>query len=137
MAQHIDGDVALAAKLFRGFSDPTRLAILRQLTQGEQRVTDLVQAVGGSQSNVSTHLACLKDCGLVADRPEGRQVFYRIALPEVLDVLQAAERLLAITGTAIELCPSYRAPGASISPTLRRTATIVSSAADATGGTIH
>lgn len=99
--------VAVAAKLFRGFGDPIRLAILRTLAGGERRVVDIVREVGTSQPNVSGHLACLKDCGLVADRPEARQVFYRIAVPEVLDLLREAEQLLATAGHAVELCPRY------------------------------
>ena len=95
----------VAAKLFRGFADPTRVAILQALLDGERRVADLVEQVGSSQSNVSGHLACLKDCGLVLDRPgERRQVFYRLSGPEVIDLLRAAERLLAANGDAIELC---------------------------------
>lgn len=94
-----------AARMFRGFSDPTRVGILLQLLEGERRVADLVEAVGGSQSNVSGHLACLKSCGLVLDRPgERRQVFYRVASPQVADLLAAAERLLVANGDAIELC---------------------------------
>ncbi len=103
---------ALAARLFRGFADPTRVGILLALAHGERRVADLVDTVGGSQSNVSGHLACLKDCGLVADRPgERRQVFYRIAQPEVYDLLAAAERLLAANGTRIELCRNLMMDG--------------------------
>lgn len=91
--------------MFRGFADPTRLAILMELVPGERRVADLVDAVGGSQSNVSGHLACLKECGLAVDRPgDRRQVFYRLAGPEVADLLTAAERLFAANGTAIALC---------------------------------
>ena len=91
--------------MFRGFADPTRVAILLALLDGERRVTDLVAAVGGSQSNVSGHLGCLKECGLVADRPgTRRQVFYRLSGPEVVDLLQTAERLLAANGNAIDLC---------------------------------
>lgn len=97
----------LAAKLFRGFGDPTRLSILAKLADGERRVTDLVAILGGSQGNISGHLACLKDCGLVLDRPDGRQVFYRIAGPEVLGVLRAAEALLEVAGHQVELCPNY------------------------------
>jgi DNA-binding transcriptional ArsR family regulator len=97
----------LAAKMFRGFADPTRLAILLALLGGERRVVDLVSEIGTSQPNISGHLACLKDCGLVADRPEGRQMFYRIAHPEVYELLRAAEGVLAGNGIAIELCPNY------------------------------
>ena len=100
-------DVAVACKLFNGFADRTRLAILVELVNGERRVTDLVHALDGSQGNISGHLACLKECGLVVDRPEGRQVFYRIACPEVLDVLRSAEALLALTGQKIRLCPNF------------------------------
>lgn len=96
---------SIGAKLFRGFADPTRVAILQALLDGERRVADLVDQVGSSQSNVSGHLACLKDCGLVLDRPgERRQVFYRLSGPEVVDLLRAAERLLAANGDAIDLC---------------------------------
>lgn len=100
-------DVQLGAKLFRGFADPTRLAILAELADAELRVTDLVAHLGGSQGNISGHLACLKGCGLVTDRPEGRQVFYRIARPDVVAVLRSAEALLAVTGHQVELCPNY------------------------------
>ena len=102
-------DLEVAAKLFRGFGDPLRLAILDELSRGERRVTDVVSAVGGSQGNVSGHLACLKACGLVADRPEARQVFYRIASDEVVAVLRAAEALLATSGHQVALCPYYGA----------------------------
>src|SRR3546814_10928242 len=91
-------DVAVAAQLFRGFGDPTRLAILTELLAGERRVVDLVEALGCSQSNVSGHLACLKECGLVADRPEGRAVRYRLATSAVVALLRQAEQLLAALG---------------------------------------
>lgn len=103
-------DIGLVAKLMRGFSDPTRLAILVALSEGEHRVTDLVARLGGSQGNVSGHLACLKDCGMVSDRPQGRAVWYSIAEPQVVAVIRAAEELLARTGTQVDLCPNYRAP---------------------------
>jgi ArsR family transcriptional regulator, cadmium/lead-responsive transcriptional repressor len=110
MATATGTDVQLAAKLFRGFGDPLRLAILVALADGERRVTDLVSQMRGSQGNISGHLACLKDCGLVIDRAEGRQVFYRIAGPEVVRVLRSAESLLASTGHRIDLCSNYRTP---------------------------
>lgn len=100
---------ALGARLFRGFADPTRLAVVQALAQGEKRVVDLVAEVRSSQPNVSGHLACLKECGLVSDRPEGRQVFYRISSPEVLDLLASAERVLALHGHRVRLCPRLRA----------------------------
>lgn len=97
----------VAASLFRGFSDKTRLSILLSLLDGEKRVADLVDELGASQSNVSGHVACLRECGLVTDRPEGRQTFYSISTPEVIGILRAAEDLLAANGNAIEICPRY------------------------------
>jgi len=98
----------VAAKLFGGFSDLTRLAIIVELSSGERRVSDLVAELNGSQGNISGHLRCLRDCGLVVGRPAGREVFYRIACPEVMDVLRSVEALLQVTGEAVELCPNYR-----------------------------
>jgi DNA-binding transcriptional ArsR family regulator len=98
-------DAEVAARLFHGLSDPTRLSILMALLDGERRVTDLVKAVGSSQSNVSNHLACLRECDLVVDRPaERRQVFYSIAHPQLRDVLEASERLLGEAGQHVQLC---------------------------------
>lgn len=102
--------VELAAKLFRGLGDPTRLGVLLALQGGERRVVDLVAALGTSQSNVSGHLACLKDCGLVADRAQGRANLYRLARPELADLLRAAEQLLAGVGHEVELCGNYGDP---------------------------
>lgn len=97
-----------AACLFHGFSDPSRLAILRQLSLGEQRVVDLTEHLGLAQSTVSKHLICLRDCGLVTSRPQGRaSVFTLTHHQAMLDLLSAAERMLALTGDAVVLCPVY------------------------------
>ncbi len=96
-----------AAALFHGLSDGTRLAIVRRLAEGEARVADLVGHLGLAQSTVSAHVACLRDCGLVDGRPQGRQVFYSLARPELIELLTAAETLLAATGNKVALCPNY------------------------------
>jgi ArsR family transcriptional regulator len=108
--------VGAAVALFRSLADPTRLAIVRRLAMGEARVVDLTRALGLAQSTVSTHVACLRDCGLVTGRPQGRQVFYALARPELLDLLAAAERLLWATGSAVALCPNYGTDVASTAP---------------------
>ena len=111
MITHDEADSAVAAKLFRGFGDRTRLAILAELAVGEQRVTDLVETLGRSQSTISSHVACLRDCGLVDARVEGRQMFYRVTVPEVVSLLQSAEQLLGEIGHDVELCPNYGEKG--------------------------
>ncbi|MFI6762873.1 ArsR/SmtB family transcription factor [Micromonospora sp. NPDC050417] len=102
-------DLTPAVALFRGLADPTRLAILRRLTGGEARVVDLTGELGMAQSTVSAHLACLRDCGLIVGRPEGRQMFYALTRPELLALLTAAEGLLVATGHKVALCPTYGA----------------------------
>jgi ArsR family transcriptional regulator, cadmium/lead-responsive transcriptional repressor len=101
--------LSLAACLFRSLGDATRLAILRHLALGEHKVVELTAHLGLAQSTVSAHLACLRDCGLVTSRPEGRASVWSLNHTEdVLGVLAAAERLLAATGDAVALCPAHR-----------------------------
>ncbi len=97
-----------AACLFRGMSDPSRVAILRHLLRGEHNVAELTAHLGLAQSTVSKHLACLRDCGLVDSRPAGRASVFSLTHPDaVLKVFAAAEELLAATGDAVVLCPNY------------------------------
>lgn len=102
-------ELSAAVALFRSLADPTRLALVRRLAAGERRVTDLVGELGLAQSTVSAHLACLRDCGLVDFRAQGRQSFYFLARSELLDLLASAEAVLAATGEAVALCPVYGA----------------------------
>ncbi|MEV7989475.1 metalloregulator ArsR/SmtB family transcription factor [Micromonospora sp. NPDC085948] len=106
-------DLAPAAALFRGLADPTRLAIAQRLAVGEARVVDLVAELALAQSTVSAHLSCLRECGLVDYRPQGRASVYFLTHRELLDVFLAAESLLAAAGDAVALCPAYgQGPGA-------------------------
>ena len=99
-----------AVALFRSLADPTRLAIVRRLADGEARVVDLTTELGLPQSTVSTHLGCLRDCGLVTGRVVGRQVFYALTRDELLTLLRSAEGLLEATGEQVALCPRYGEP---------------------------
>ncbi|MGC1206535.1 MAG: metalloregulator ArsR/SmtB family transcription factor [Ornithinimicrobium sp.] len=97
-----------AACLFRGMSDPSRVAILRHLLLGEHNVSALTAHLHLAQSTVSKHLACLRDCGLVESRPAGRTSVFSLRHPEsVLKMFAAAEELLTATGDAVVLCPIY------------------------------
>lgn len=108
--QHVraTADLDAAACLFHGFSDPSRIAILRHLALGEHRVVDLTAHLGLAQSTVSKHLACLRDCGLVTARAQGRASVYSVNHSDALmDLWRAAERLLDATGDAVTLCPHF------------------------------
>ncbi|MGC5629676.1 ArsR/SmtB family transcription factor [Georgenia sp. Z1344] len=89
------------ALLFHALAEPARLALLDHLTTGEHRVRDLVDHMHLAQSTVSKHLACLRDCGLVTVRAEGRASWFAIADPERLADLRArADALLVAAGIA-------------------------------------
>src|SRR6201993_5434772 len=104
-------ELSPAAALFRSLGDQSRLAIVRRLAEGPARLTDLVAALGLAQSTVSKHLACLRDCGLVASEPVGRASVFRLTQPSLIDVLAAAEEVLAATGSAVTLCPNFGSGG--------------------------
>lgn len=93
--------------MFRSLGDPAPLAIVQHLALGEHRVVDLTGHLGLARSTVSADLACLKDCGLVTSRPQGRASMFSLAHPELFALLSAAEKRLAATGDAVVLCPSY------------------------------
>jgi DNA-binding transcriptional ArsR family regulator len=67
------------AEKFRMLADPTRLAILRALLEGEKNVGQVVDETGQNQANVSKHLKLLAETGIVCRRKEGLQVFYAIS----------------------------------------------------------
>ncbi|TVU61984.1 winged helix-turn-helix transcriptional regulator [Paenarthrobacter nitroguajacolicus] len=106
-----------AAALFHSLSDPTRLSIVKRMAGGEVRVGDLTGELGLAQSTVSAHVACLRDCGLVQGRTQGRSVYYSLSRPELMDMLAQAEILLAATGNAVSLCPNYGIGSTGTAPT--------------------
>jgi DNA-binding transcriptional ArsR family regulator len=101
--------VDLKAKLFRGLGDPARLAILQALAAGPCTVGELVAATGRSQSNVSNHLGCLRDCGLVVSAQQGRYVLYQVSDPRVVALLALADELLAEVARGVYECTRYPA----------------------------
>lgn len=96
--------IALQAKLFRGFADPSRLSIMETLRAGEMTVTEIVEATELSQSNISNHLACLRDCGLVTAEQDGRYVRYRLSDPRVDQLLALADELLGDVAKGVYEC---------------------------------
>jgi ArsR family transcriptional regulator, cadmium/lead-responsive transcriptional repressor len=95
----------LVAKYFRGLGDPIRLRILELLQrEGELSVGALVARLGLPQPQVSNHLACLRWCGFVEARREGRTVFNRIADARVEAMLELAQALLADNAAHVAVC---------------------------------
>jgi len=94
----------MVAKFFRALGDPTRLRLLEFLLTEEHTVSECVAHVGLSQGRVSTHLACLADCGYVEARREGRFSHYRVLDPRVADLVVLARSLAADNCAALAAC---------------------------------
>ena len=99
--------LVVKAKLFRGFSDGSRLAILESLRAERRSVGEIVEATGLSQSNTSNHLSCLHDCGLVVREQRGRRVIYGLSDDRVAELLGLAESLLADVARGVYECTRY------------------------------
>ena len=101
----------LVAKYFRGLGDPIRLRILGLLrSEGEMSVGELVRRLALPQPQVSNHLACLRWCGFIEARREGRTVYNRIADERVEAMLELAESLLADNAEHVAACCRLEEP---------------------------
>ena len=99
--------LTLKAKLFRGLGDSTRLSILECLRSGEKSNSQIVAETGHSQPNVSNHLSCLLDCGLVQNRREGKNIFYSLRSKKVSKVLEESDAILSEVARGIYECVNY------------------------------
>jgi len=93
---------ALLVIRFQAVAEETRLAVIRLLSEGERCVCELQAELGAAQSRLSFHLRKLKDAGIIADRKDGRWVYYRL-VPEALEEMREAletmtERADAVPG---------------------------------------
>ncbi len=92
------------SKFFHGLSNPTRLKIVETLLDREMNVSQIMEAIGASQSQVSNQLACLKWCGYVASRQEGKYILYRISDERVRSILQLVKEIVADNAEHIRCC---------------------------------
>jgi ArsR family transcriptional regulator len=80
--------------LFKAVSHPVRLAILEILRDGEQCVCHMEAMLKLRQAYISQHLMVLREAGVLADRREGWNMYYRITKPEIFTVLDAMNGLM-------------------------------------------
>jgi ArsR family transcriptional regulator len=80
-------DIEQAARALKAIAHPLRLKALCVLDGEEICVQDIVAAVGTSQSNISQHLAILRDKGILVTRREANRIFYRIGNPRILQLI--------------------------------------------------
>lgn len=84
-----------SASLFKTLMHPARLEILEALRDGEHCVCHIEAALGYRQAYISQQLSVLREAGVVQDRRDGWNIYYRVAQPRVFEVLDAAQ---AVTG---------------------------------------
>ena len=77
-----------ACRMMKALSNPDRLLLLCQLAQGEMRVGELEERVGVAQPTLSQQLGVLREEGLVSTRRDGKSIYYCIANPQVLALLE-------------------------------------------------
>ena len=77
-----------ACRLLKVMSNPDRLMILCQLSQGEMRVGELEEALGVVQPTLSQQLTVLRDEALVSTRREGKNIYYQLSSPQALAIMQ-------------------------------------------------
>ncbi|EGK10260.1 ArsR family transcriptional regulator [Desmospora sp. 8437] len=94
----------LVSKFFHALANPARLQIALALLDEEKRVGQLVDELGMKQSQISNQLSCLKWCGFVTARQEGKCVYYRVTDPRVRQIIELARQVVADHAEHINSC---------------------------------
>lgn len=100
-------NIDLKAELIHGFSNKTRLQILESIKHEEKTVSQIIDEVEGNQSSVSQHLACLRGCGIIVSRQEGKYVYYTIRNEQILQLLMMFDDVLLEVQNDMKTCESH------------------------------
>ncbi|MBB1021786.1 MULTISPECIES: Cd(II)/Pb(II)-sensing metalloregulatory transcriptional regulator CmtR [Dietzia] len=99
-------------RLGRAMADPTRSRILLCLLDGPRYPAGLARELDLTRPNVSNHLGCLRDCGIVVAAPEGRQMRYEISDPHLAaslrDLLDVTLAVDTDAECVVSDCPTCR-----------------------------
>ena len=99
--------LTIEAKFFKGLGDKSRLAILENVLDEEKTVADIVKLTGLSQPNVSAHLACLLECGLVKRERDGQWVLYSVTSDKVSEIINLMRSIVTSHSQQIYECTRY------------------------------
>ena len=94
-------------KLIHGFSNKTRIQILECIKEEEKTVSQIVEERKGSQSNISQHLACLKGCGIIVGRNEGKYMYYSLRNQHIRDLLSMFDLILEDVENDVACCDRH------------------------------
>ena len=92
------------ASFFQGLADPIRVEILEFLRDGPKTTGQIVRRIGRAQPTVSSHLTCLRFCGYVEARREGRNVWYEIVDRRIRTLMAMGDRYLSANAVRIMAC---------------------------------
>lgn len=82
------------AKVMKAMAHPSRLMMIDELSRGERCVCDIQVLIGHDMSTVSKHLTVLKNAGIVEDERRGKQVYYRLKVPCILNFFHCVESVI-------------------------------------------
>ncbi|USK62447.1 ArsR/SmtB family transcription factor [Peribacillus asahii] len=99
--------INMKVKLIHGFSNKTRLQILECIKDEEKTVSQIVEEINGNQSNISQHLACLKGCGIIIGRNEGKYCFYSLRNQHIRDLLTMFDVVLDDVQNDVACCDRH------------------------------
>ncbi|MGK9250278.1 ArsR/SmtB family transcription factor [Paenibacillus humicus] len=97
------------AKFLRGFSDKTRLQILESIRNEEKTVSQIVDELEGNQSNISQHLSCLKSCGIIVSRQEGKFIYYSLRNQQIRNLLDMIDDVYGQVEDEVSACEKNEA----------------------------
>jgi DNA-binding transcriptional ArsR family regulator len=84
----------LQADICQTLANPKRLQILNLLKWGELSAGALVQALGVAKANLSQHLSVMRQKGILATRREGTTIYYRLALPQIIEACEIMREVM-------------------------------------------
>ena len=99
-----DLEIDVVTRFFQVLADPTRVRIVELLLDGERNVSELVQGLGVPQARISSHLGCLRWCGYIGTRRQGKFIYYRITDTRVSEMMRLARTILAENAEAVASC---------------------------------
>ncbi|MFU2017038.1 ArsR/SmtB family transcription factor [Peribacillus butanolivorans] len=100
-------DIDMKVKLIHGFSNKTRIQILECIKNQEKTVSQIVEEISGNQSNISQHLACLKGCGIIVGRNEGKYSYYSLRNQHIRDLLTMFDTVLGDVHNDVACCDRH------------------------------
>lgn len=102
-----DQNIDLKVEFIHGFSHKTRIQILEYIIDNEKTVSEIMEHVEGSQSSISQHLACLKGCGLITGRQEGKYVYYSLRNKQIRSLLEMFDVVFEDVQNDIKTCEHH------------------------------